>query len=153
MEQKKPREIEINGFQCQFCGNSLRSTSGLRRHVREMHQNIKRPRGTPSKCNLCGKICSHLRNHMLQSHEKKNIYKCDKCEKTYTKKRDLKSHILIVHEKENPFCCDLCKKGFANAASLKLHVKRVHTGTQDEPENTYECKKCDKIFKSKRGLN
>ena len=51
---------------------------------------------------------------------------CEKCDKTFSDRRNLKRHndsvhLMIRHK------CDQCEKEFSEAYGLKRHIRNVHT--------------------------
>jgi uncharacterized Zn-finger protein len=70
---------------------------------------------------------------------------CDKCAKSFSKKRYLTKH-MIVHTGGKQYTCDLCKISFAQKRYLVKHM-RVHTG--DKP---YTCDRCITSFSRKQSL-
>ena len=63
---------------------------------------------------------------------KKNVYenvknyKCDFCEKSFSKPNNLKIHIDSVHKKVRNHKCDMCDKTFFLKTGLKVHINTVH---------------------------
>ena len=54
------------------------------------------------------------------------IYKCEFCNKKFSRSWNYQRHILI-HSGKKPHKCDVCGKAFVLAAHLKIHM-RIHTG-------------------------
>ena len=51
------------------------------------------------------------------------MFKCDICEKTFTRERDMRRHKKTIHEKATGVCCNKCKKSFTRVDNLKAHQK------------------------------
>ena len=86
---------------------------------------------------------SRLETHLL-AHSGERPFKCNICDKDFTRNAHLKRHKQINHEGvKTPTAevsCDQCGNIFANKYSLKKHVKKVHEVKQ------YECEVCGKQF-------
>lgn len=62
-------------------------------------------------------------------------FKCDLCDKSYTRKHNLVAHKLSVHTNEKPFTCSVCKAKFKRESGLTRHVREQHT----DAGKTYVC--------------
>ncbi|KAK3804091.1 hypothetical protein RRG08_053155 [Elysia crispata] len=91
------------------------------------------------------------KDHILASkglnpkHPNWRTYRCDICDKIFTKSSHLADHQRI-HSGIKPYGCDLCGKGFTQKSQLTQH-KRKHTG-----ERPYICGVCGKCFAENNGL-
>ena len=72
-------------------------------------------------------------------HTGKKDFKCEVCEKMFSRKNNLRSHML-THTKLKDHECDICKKKFARKFGLIQHF-RIHLG-----EQPYGCAECGKWF-------
>ena len=64
--------------------------------------------------------------HIKSVHEKVKNYKCDICDKAFSRYGALKIHVNSVHEELKNHKCDLCDKAYSQLCQLKLHIKNVH---------------------------
>lgn len=103
--------------------------------------------GNIYKCNICDKQFSkniYLEQH-LSVHTIEKPYTCQICAKSFKWSGNLKVHMRI-HNGEKPFHCDMCSKRFTASNDLRRH-KRRHTG-----EQPYKCETCAMTFKSNSEL-
>ncbi|EFO84375.1 hypothetical protein CRE_19879 [Caenorhabditis remanei] len=73
------------------------------------------------------------------------VFKCEYCQKDFTRLDNLKVHIRIQHKKKmsentSGVVCDVCKTAFRSMKSVQHHKRRMHGAKK------YECPHCDKKF-------
>ena len=71
------------------------------------------------KCDVCDKLftrSTYLENHR-RSHTGEKSYKCDQCDKSYARNGHLKEHKL-KHTGETPYNCDQCEKSYTRSSHL-----------------------------------
>ena len=129
---------DVKTFICNKCEKLFVSSSRLKSHEKS-HISEKQ-----YKCIQCVKIfktSSSLRNHHLLKHTMENPYKCQICDKAFSR-QGLKYHMLVHNglSKEKPYSCQECKKCFRNRWKLKAHMFH-HSG-----ELIHKCKLCQKAF-------
>ena len=94
------------------------------------------------KCNICEKRFSKRRNFKYH-HNTVHIeatYSCSICTKSYQTKSKLIFHKKTVHEGKK-FKCETCGNSFSQKINLKTHNSRVHEGHKN-----YKCESCEKSF-------
>ncbi|CAH8572335.1 unnamed protein product [Heterobilharzia americana] len=98
-------------------------------------------------CPVCCKTMRRgsLREHM-DRHANSGKFKCDICEKTFSRASARAKHIR-THTGERPYKCELCSKAYRQKVHLNEHF-RSHTGARP-----YLCKLCGFCLASKSLLN
>ena len=67
-------------------------------------------------------------------------YKCDQCEKSFSKESKLERH-LVSHATERNFECSQCGNHFKSSYDLERHIRR-----HDDVNRTNVCTICSKAF-------
>ena len=107
----------------------------------------KTDRGTAfESCNSAEQSSKKKTTHPRRTHSKETVYKCEQCDKTFTRKSTLTEH-QRVHSGEKPYECDKCDKTFTRKFILNQH-KRIHS-----EEKPYKCSLCKKGFTQKGNLD
>ncbi len=134
--------------QCNYeeCDYKTMNQSNFTRHVKTVHENSR-----DFICNSChktfncsGSLHKHMQTHMQTHYDKQ--YKCELCDKKYTRKDILNRHIKFYHEIPGQYVCDVCHKGFNRSDELNVH-QQLHTN------RIYSCQFCDKIYTYLSSLN
>ena len=73
-----------------------------------------------------------------KNYNKKGVFKCDHCNKSYTYKHHLREHCKTVHE-GLVYKCDLCDKVLNSHGGLSAHKKAHHS---NESTMTFRCDFC-----------
>ena len=63
--------------------------------------------------------------------------KCSKCEKSFSRNRDIEMHIKTVHEGVKDIQCTKCKKCFAQKSNMKQHQKICQNVSPHKNETSY----------------
>ena len=91
------------------------------------------------KCNICNKslsTSSHLRRHVITTHEKLK-YKCDICQKGYVEKRSVDIHIKRDHNGIRDVPCELCGSKFSSQRDLFIHKRKVYHSQRTKKEESW----------------
>jgi len=99
---------------------------------------------TEFRCEICNKVYTKLgalNIHKASVHEG-ITYPCERCGKAYSQAVNLKRHIMSVHE-NSQFPCELCGKTYNDISAVRLHIKTKHEGVR------HQCELCGKDFRAK----
>ncbi|KAM9843911.1 uncharacterized protein ACBR49_013029 [Aulostomus maculatus] len=91
------------------------------------------------RCPRCGDAFSHAARLRLHLEQKRKMYACEWCCKSFAQSADLRRH-LRTHTGERPHRCTYCSKSFSQRGNLRRHL-RIHTG-----ERPYSCPYCCRTF-------
>lgn len=159
------KRCRVHKFKCNLCSSSFLNFCKLNEHIKTEH--------TPIPCKTCGTILKnkiYYRRHM-EYHKKK--FKCNICDKRFSRKDLLEQHRLKelnirnfrcfcgkaftteknliqhrqMHSRKKNICKD-CGKTFTRKSSLQAHKNVVHLGQRAKEC----CSICGKEFAWKSGL-
>lgn len=137
-----PGIIELK---CKDCNEEF---SSKRRAMFHQQFHMSNPR--PKICLVCLKQFSNedqFYNHVMFEHEKKIVYFCTMCDKTFFSDILLKAHIP-VHVAARNFPCNICEKSFLDRSTLQLHMNSA----SHLSEKPFQCDQCDKSYRRKTRL-
>ncbi|MBI2006967.1 MAG: C2H2-type zinc finger protein [Nitrosopumilales archaeon] len=58
-------------------------------------------------------------------------FRCDQCEKIFSKQEELMQHIQVIHYKDLPYDCKECNRTFSNMEDMRTHLQRFHSYKKD----------------------
>ncbi|XP_031548621.1 zinc finger protein 182-like [Actinia tenebrosa] len=90
-------------FECPECHKRFSQTGNLTKHIKYVHNKVKRPKDKPRQ---------------------KNFF-CSLCGKAFACPSSLAMHCR-THSGTKPFKCDTCQTAFSQLGNLKKHLKRWH---------------------------
>ena len=136
-------KVASTPFKCDKCGRRFTRKSGLNKHIRAVHLNIRN-----FLCDMCPKKFTQkgdLNKHRLTIHLKQRNFQCDECDKDFTTKGTLKQHKLIVHLKERHECVE-CDRDFCTKGALTNHYHTFHLklGPKYNSIKKYKCHLCNR---------
>lgn len=178
--QRHMREVHENPkiYKCLFCEEKFTQKLKMRRHEISKHTRVyphsceKCSRGFYQKwqwekhrerckvypCPSCEKIFekwSSFLKHCRDTQHSRTYYKCEYCERTYSKPVELQKHIMVKHlANENTtkvaYRCHHkgCNKSYAYEKNLRQHIITIHEGKKFKCTNDH----CDKEFSSAQNV-
>ena len=168
-ELKKPRDSENKAlyqrekcYPCAECGRLFAQYASSLKHC-----NVKKIKDTGAVCPVCGKkvlLKRNLKRHINTVHDPNKpqlspetsedqpiVNKCEQCDKVYSSKNKLVEHMHNKHgvlRKGGPlFQCSECDFSHISKSRVKAHFTLAHNY-----EQTFKCKLCGVLFRSKSGL-
>ncbi|XP_067905372.1 zinc finger protein 276 isoform X2 [Heterodontus francisci] len=156
--QKRGRKPKSNSeredfptmYRCQYkgCCAVYRGADGLKKHIKEHHEEVReRPCPHPG-CNKVFLIDRYLQRHVKLIHTEERNYICDECGQTFKQKKHLSVH-QMRHSGAKPLQCEICGFQCRQRASLKYHM----TKHKPETELDFACDQCGKRFEKAHNLN
>ena len=58
-------------------------------------------------------------------------FRCEQCDKKFSKQEELMQHQQIVHNKDLPYDCKVCNKFFSSMEEMRSHLQRQHSYKKD----------------------
>lgn len=163
----------LKSFICQHCGKQYAQESGLVRHVRAIHEGVRRykcpicslvfethlklkehqtqhPDPRPFQCDACGRTFlsqKHLYHHRKYHHTDRGLrVSCDQCFRVFSSTSVLRRHQKVVHLRLKEFQCDICSAKVSTKQYLEEHLR---THSDERPE---VCAVCGKTFQMRGNL-
>ncbi|XP_047452678.1 zinc finger protein 276 isoform X2 [Mugil cephalus] len=147
----KPKGEELpNIYKCPYqgCTAVYRAPDGLKKHIKEHHEEVReRPCPHPG-CNKVFMIDRYLQRHVKLIHTEERNYICDQCGQTFKQRKHLSVH-QMRHSGAKPLQCEVCGFQCRQRASLKYHM----TKHKAEADLEFECLTCRKRFEKAHNLN
>ncbi|XP_078256983.1 zinc finger protein 276 [Rhinoraja longicauda] len=137
-------------YRCQHkgCCAVYRGVDGLKKHIKEQHEEVReRPCPHPG-CNKVFLIDRYLQRHVKLIHTEERNYICDECGQTFKQRKHLSVH-QMRHTGAKPLQCEVCGFQCRQRASLKYHM----TKHKAEAELEFACDQCEKRFEKAHNLN
>uniref|UniRef100_A0A8C5R0B6 Zinc finger protein 276 n=1 Tax=Leptobrachium leishanense TaxID=445787 RepID=A0A8C5R0B6_9ANUR len=147
----KPEREELPPiFKCPYqgCTAVYRGADGMKKHVKEQHEEMReRPCPHPG-CNKVFLIDRYLQRHVKLIHTEQRNYICDQCGQAFKQRKHLSVH-QMRHSGAKPLQCEVCGFQCRQRASLKYHM----TKHKAEADLEFACDQCGKRFEKAHNLN
>ncbi|KAF5283961.1 hypothetical protein FQR65_LT13653 [Abscondita terminalis] len=145
---------------CDICGKGFTQNSSMQTH-KQIHSGI-----TQIICEYCGKpftTKNYYKSHLNKYHNDAEqledlsksdgngsdvIYKCNTCERVFTKLQSLNQH-LRVHDVKGQFTCAICNASFGISFCYKVHMFIHEILLLEDGSDMPPCKFCFYEFSNK----
>ncbi|XP_039590931.1 zinc finger and BTB domain-containing protein 41 [Polypterus senegalus] len=155
----KKKHINETVFQkkehkCPYCSKLHASKKTLGKHVKRFHpdhiqefMSVKRKKAEGWKCDICNKSFTrrpHLEEHMIL-HTQDRPFKCAYCDDHFKSRFARLKHQEKFHL--GPFPCDICGRQFNDTGNRKRHIECTHGG-----KRKWTCFICGKSVRERTTL-
>ena len=157
---------------CLFCDEDFKDQEEFNIHDSEKHFKDGR---FQCVCHESFRDKKDALNHFMVFHNKKHIYPCGFCFKSFFSITYLRNHLKMTHDKLVPsqqcpicldnitftkkklrnhifkdhrsakFICDICHKNICTKSALEKHIKQMHSSDKTK----YTCEVCEKDYYSR----
>lgn len=117
-------EGQIKNFECENCQKLFKNEYLLRRHYESIHQPVDR--GVTYKCNICDYTTTRqreLKNHELNEHFEGTIHACE-CGKRFKNRKLLMIHMSSHNSVD--YQCNYCEISYKTRSGLRKHIIKNH---------------------------
>ncbi|XP_019640153.1 PREDICTED: zinc finger protein 628-like isoform X1 [Branchiostoma belcheri] len=138
----------LNRFACNVCGRTGHTKQVIEKHIKAVHLNLRDEHCPYKGCNKAFVDQNALRSHIATMHDPSlRPFKCDKCDRSFYRKKQLDWHVFSHNKDLSPHQCDSCGKKFVCARTLREHVDAIHKKIRP-----YSCSYCSKSFSKQHAL-
>ena len=109
--------------QCKQCEKRFQTPGQLNEHVKGKHENLMQY--FCEYCPKQFKRKKDFKNHVNSAHLGLKV-PCEICGKEYMTKAQMKVHVKSVHEKRFIFPCSICQRSFNRIHILQNHIDKIH---------------------------
>lgn len=120
---------------CEYCGKPFTSKNNYRSHLNKIHKDSENSEGLTK----------------LDGTSTNEIYKCNSCERVFTKLQSLNQHAR-VHDENGNFTCDICKTVFRISFCFKVHMFLHEVQMLKSDSDAPACKFCFNTYSNKSDL-
>ncbi|XP_064416039.1 zinc finger and BTB domain-containing protein 41 [Latimeria chalumnae] len=128
-------------FECDICHQRYSTKSNLTVHKKK-HGSETQFHKKDHKCPFCNKLHAskktvakhvkrfhpdNLQEFLSMKKAKKEGWKCDVCNKSFTRRPHLEEH-MILHTQDKPFKCTYCEEHFRSRFARLKHQEKFHLG-------------------------
>ena len=113
-------------WKCDICTKILGTKYDLKRHIREVHENVTIKPFACESCDMTFRTKQYLEAHQKAIHEDQR-YQCKNCDRFFSYELSLKQHEAKNHS-NGPLKCKKCQLEVKNTTELRIHMKKIHDG-------------------------
>ena len=66
-----------------------------------------------------------LKEDITSALDRKRLFKCKVCEKSFSQKGNMSTHMSSVHDEKTAFECKVCEKMFSQKSNMTKHMSLV----------------------------
>ena len=136
-------------YKCDICQKEFSKINCLKRHIRYNHG-----KDGGEKCQFCSCECRNMSNckrHEDVVHKGIKKYICETCDDSFTTRYQLLGH-KRAHHTTSKLQCASCNKNFTLHGNLTQHESICQKKQDLCRAKTFQCKQCEKTFRTQRYL-
>ncbi|KAK2576351.1 hypothetical protein KPH14_005708 [Odynerus spinipes] len=111
-------------MRCEFCSWKFTLRRQLKSHLLNHHPKLIKNMCMDCVTNFDSELL--FLEHRAVEHNEEEWYRCDHCQKVFSRKKGLRLHITRSHTRRKCYSCDLCKRQFISKQSLSQHIESGH---------------------------
>ena len=129
-------DVDAVRTDCKLCPSALGGKAFVERHIK-----LKHPERYPNDETInTEEKREQMDNIDEASIANVVMWQCDQCQKYFSSNTTLKNHMVVTHMEENPYKCQYCEKEFTKLGGMRAHIKKSHIDGGMEPTSVSDLK-------------